>query len=333
MLIKYQHIAANLQKAIHPLYVLIGQDHYLLNDAALQIKALWRKNGEVDSKTLHLNSASDWRQLLEEANSYSLFSEYVLIHAFLEKKTIEKSGKEVIESYLKAVNPRCLIILNAPQVGVKNLQWLSSQDRAVVAQIHSFSVAALKNWISSQLQKRAIEHDPTVPSLIQQYTQGNMLGCAQAVEKIALTHEQGIYLTKEAVLEHLFDQCDYQLFELSDACLEAQTEKAIHLLRQARHSRKEPMLVLWLLAQEIRLLIQLSYLQKNVSLSAACKKLNIWPQRIKNYQSALSRLPLPNLYQLLRLSQHLDIKIKSNHNHLIWQEFERMALKLCGVLR
>lgn len=330
MLIKYPALKADLQKKIQAIYVLFGQDHYLLDDAALSIKTAWRKRGDCDEKIIHITTPEDWILLRDEANSYSLFAEHVLLDARFEKKTIDATGKAIISQYLQNTNPRSLIILHAHLIPAKQWQWLTNQENATLVQVFPFTDAAIQTWISAQLQARSIRFMPQVPALIHQYTQGNMLACAQVIEKLALISDAEGILSIDIVREQLVDHCDFQLYELADACLSSNAAKAIQLLRQACNQRTEPTLILWLLSQEIRLLIQLSHsLKQNLPLTTACNQLKIWPQRAKLYEKTLTRLSLAKLYQLLQLSQQLDTRIKTNQSNAIWHGFEQLALALC----
>ena len=330
MLIKYQALIPHLQKKMQAIYVLTGLDHYLLNDAALSIKKAWRQREETDEKIIHLNSAADWHLLQEEANSYSLFAEQVLLDARIEKKTIESVGKTLLGLYLQNINPRCLIVLHANAVPIKQLQWLVNNEHVTVIQITPLTEPALKQWIASQLIQRSISHEPDVPALIHQYTLGNMLACAQVIEKLSLINDEKSILTIDVVKTQLIDQCEFQLYELADACLAANAGKAIHLLRQACTNRAEPTLILWLLTQEIRQLIQLSHLlQQFIPLPTACSQLKIWPQRAKAYEMTLKRLTKTDLYQLLKNSKQLDERIKTGQSRQIWQALEQLALSLC----
>lgn len=330
MLIKYQALAQNLQKKLHPLYILTGQDHYLLNDAAVNIKKACRQQGETDEKILHINTPADWDLLIEEANSYSLFAENVLLDVRYDKKSLDSVGKKTLQNYLQQINPRCLIILRAVNTPNKQLVWLTNHEQVLIIQAYPLTAAALQGWINTQLQSRGIRFEPQIPALIHQYTQGNMLACAQTIEKLVLISNKQDRLTIQDVQSQLTDQCDYQLFELADACLNAHTEKAIHLLQQVSQNRTEPTLILWLLTQEIRLLMQLSLLLKqSVTLSTACSQLKIWPQRAQSYNITLRRLPISTLYQLLTMCQQLDERIKSNTGNQVWHGLEQIALVLC----
>ena len=56
--------------------------------------------GEADERIIDINKPTDWSLLTEEANSYSLFSDCVLLDIRFDKKTIDAIGKRIITSYL-----------------------------------------------------------------------------------------------------------------------------------------------------------------------------------------------------------------------------------------
>lgn len=329
MIVKYQGLAQALRQPLRPVYILTGQDAYLLNDAARRIKITWQQRGEIDTHIIDLNTPADWSLLQSEASSYSLFSEFVLIDARLEKKSIDAMGKKILQEYIQHSNPRCLIMLRAPNVPNKVLQTLANNNQTVLIQAYSFAPAELQRWIITEFKNKQIAHAPEIPALIHQYTQGNMLAAAQLIEKLALITPENTPITIEQVKEQLHDQCDFQLYELADACLTGRAEKAIHLLRQACETKTEPTLILWLLTQEIRLLVQLDFLRsQSVPLTTACSQLKIWPQRAQSYETTRLRVTSAKLQHLLQTCQQLDEQIKSNMNRFIWHGLEGLALGL-----
>jgi DNA polymerase-3 subunit delta len=330
MIIYYQALSATLQKKNHAIYILSGQEHYLLQDAASQIKAHHRQQGEWDEKILPVQQANDWSLFLDEANSYSLFADQVLLDVRYDKKTMDATGKVALKQYAQDVNNRCIVILRAPLLSAKALSWLTTQDTVLLIQLFPLNTEALQQWIHTQLKARGLQYTAEVPSLIQQHTQGNMLACAQAIERLALVHSNDQVINASAALEQLSDQCDYQLYELADACLLGNATKAIHLLRQAYQQRTEPTLILWLLTQEIRQLsLLLHFATKAQEIPAACTSLKIWPSRIKLYQAAFKRFTKNQLYTALQQCRVLDERIKSNANTTVWNDIEQLSLFLC----
>lgn len=330
MQIKQPMLAQQVQKKLAPLYVLIGQDNYLLDESLVTIKSAIKKKYDCEEKTITIQTAEDWSSLLDEANSYSLFSETTLLTIYFDKKSIDAAGKKILTEYLKSVNSRCFIIIKAPQVPVKQLQWLTANEQAIVSVAYSLNPAAIKAWISQQLKKQSFDFEPQIPELIHQYTQGNMLACSQVIEKIALTSSPNSKISASQVYEHLSNQCDHDLFELVEACLAGQADKVIQILRYAANNKTETTLVLWMLTQEVRLLSQLIRLAKqNINFKNACEQLKIWPQRISLYQQCYQRLNQDKLQQLHHYCYTIDEQIKSNFNTHVWNALENLALSLC----
>ncbi len=157
-----------------------------------------------------------------------------------------------------------------------------------------------------------------------------MLACDQVITKLELITEQDGVLTSEMVREQLVDQCDYQLFDLANACLSRSADKAIQILRHAYNTKTEPTLILWLLTQEIRQLIQLvELIGQSVPFNTACNQLKIWSQRSRLYQTALKKANLDILQSLLQFCKLTDERIKSNQNSQIWHALELITLSLC----
>lgn len=327
MKVSYAGLAVLLKKTLSPLYLLSGQEPYLLNDAALMIKRAWHQQGESDDTILTIEKSSDWHDLVANANTYSLFAERVLLDARFEKKTIDSAEKEALKQYLNAANPRSLILIRAPMLTSKQLQWLTQEDKGVMVAITPFSEYEFKQWIIFELKQRLIQYDADVPELIYYYTQGNLLACSQVIEKIDLIVGNTTLVTSSVLKEQLTDQCEYGLYQLVDACLAAKTTKAIHCFRQLSADQTAINLIIWVLAQEIRQLHKLAFsLSQAISLEAACKKLAIWSTRVKLYAKALNRLSIGQLEALLQDCQRLDEQIKSNQAKQVHLGVEQLIL-------
>nr|WP_238400444.1 DNA polymerase III subunit delta [Legionella bononiensis] len=329
MQIKHQLLIQQIQKRLDPIYVLVGQDNYLIEESLNIIKSSIKKVHDYEEKIISVQSTEDWNTILEEANSYSLFSDTIVLNILYDKKSIDAAGKKILTQYLNSINSRCFIIIRAPNVPTKQLAWLSNHNHVMVVVAYPLSSEAMKSWIQSRFKLNSLNSTPQIADLIYQYTQGNMLACAQVIEKIALSNPPGTQITTQLALEHLFDQCDYSLYELVDACLLGQADKAIQILRQAVNNKSEPTLILWMLTQEIRLLLQLSYLVRlGTNIKNACSELKIWPQRVNFYQLAIKRFDETHLQQLLYYCKNIDEQIKSSLNNQVWNSLEQLTLSL-----
>ena len=119
MIIQYPDLSRHLQKNMAPLYVLSGQDPYVLDDTILQIKNAFKALGSYDEKQLDIHDAQEWASVFQEANHYSLFALHSLLMIRYDKKSQDKQMESAINAYLEKPNQRCLVLIQALQISLK----------------------------------------------------------------------------------------------------------------------------------------------------------------------------------------------------------------------
>ncbi|MCR9191062.1 MAG: DNA polymerase III subunit delta [Gammaproteobacteria bacterium] len=332
MIIQYHALEHHLKKNCAAIYILTGTDLYLCQQAVQWIKQAWKRKTEASTEeTIRtIQQSSDWAESFQEANTYALFATHCFLDLRYAKKTLDAAGKQQIQTYLETPNPRSLILIQAPSLPAKQVQALASHPQLVHSHILPLTPQAFKKLIIQQLKTSNLQFDIEVPEMIHYYHQSNVMACSQFIEQLALMHDLQQRLTTDILLTYLRDQSEFSIYELGDACLSAKTTHALHIIRQIQHAQGEPTLILWLLSQEIRKLIQLQNLLRSISFQTACQQLKIWSQKTALYQQASQRLSLTQLYTLLQTCQHLDEQIKSNRSGMIWQGLEQLILELAS---
>ncbi|WP_419420999.1 DNA polymerase III subunit delta [Legionella sp. D16C41] len=330
MFIKHSNLTVQLPKRLPALFFLIGQDAFQINQLTLIIKQAWhQQNNETEITTLFIESTSDWELLEQKANSYTLFATTHLIDVRYDKKSLEAAGKTFLLNYLANPNPACLLLFKTPNLPSKQLQFLLNHELAYVIQALTPSSLVIKKWLQERLSHFGLT-DPNAATLVYQFNEGNLFACAQLLEKLELIHEPNQSLNLTDLKDHLHNQCNYSLFELADACLGGDAVKALQIIQHSYNNKVEATLILWLLAQEIRLLLQLNHLTlQKVPLQAAASQLKIWSSKINLYQSAAKRYNFNFLSQLLKTCKYLDMQLKTTQSKQVWQFIELIALSLC----
>ena len=124
-------------------------------------------------------------------------------------------------------------------------------------------------------------------------------------------YEPGTEITIDALEAQLLDERQYKLYEISSACLEGNAQKALALTERAQRDHVEPILILWFITQELRILEQLA-------IGISYQALNIYSFRMQQYQRAQKRLSLERIHTLMQQSQALDTHIKSRSSEQTW---------------
>lgn len=247
------------------------------------------------------------------------------------KKTANKDFKEAVNNYLDNFNPKSLVIIKAPQLTNKQLQFLDKNTNAQVILAKPLLAYELESWIRTEFKRLNIQTNNDVAGLIYQFSQNNMLAAQQTITKLSLINTPDKIFTSDEVLQFINDQSEYPVYDLTSACLQANAQQAVNILRKfAQSNQTSNIYILWLLSNEIRQVIQLKQmLNQSISMQAACKKLKIWPQKIKMYEKAMRRFDLEQLTALLTLSAKLDALIKSTSDANIWDKIEQLTLLIC----
>jgi DNA polymerase-3 subunit delta len=328
MIIKPETLASFLAKSASGFFILTGPENYILHQSANLIKKFYHSQHSCEEKIIDADKSQDWGQILEASSSLSLFSDITILDLRWEKKTLDAQIKEILQQFCKNHYSHSPLIIRAPKTAHKQWEWLSPQMVTIIP-CNLLNPQAMLKWIVGKLHEEKILFEPEVPELVLYLNQGNLWACAQTIEKFHLMCPQE-KVTANLLKEMAHDQADFQPYELTDACLAGNLDKVIHFLQLASKNKTEPALLLWMLTQEIRLLIELHYLITNAVPSAnACKQLNIWPSKQQLYQAAKHRLPLHCLYELLQQAKNIDERIKTNQLALAWLSLEKLGILFC----
>jgi DNA polymerase-3 subunit delta len=352
MLVKYHDLNASINKNILPLYIVIGQDPYLQNDISLKIKQAWIKKGASEHATIDVDD--EWQNAFATANHYSLFNELLLLDIRYQKKTINANFKESLLKYLNNYNVKTLIIIKAPNLTYKQLDFLAPKTSVKICSAQQLSNIELEIWIKKELQNLNMQFENDIPKIIAQHSQNNMLAAHQTIIKLNLTYQKNPEraensspealltskskylkcqhtLTSNILLNFICNQSEYPAYELTTACLQANFTQAIYILQKfANNNQNTTVYILWLLNHEIEILIHLKQSEINGTLSQNTYKiLKIWPQKIKIYEKALQRFSIEKLEAILQQCAHLDYKLKSSTDANVWDKLEQLIMLIC----
>lgn len=331
MFIKHNQLSITRNKLL-PVLILLGDEPFQCQRIIAYFKKQWlAAKGALDGiDIIDIETDADWSLLEEKVHRYHLFSDHILIDARYNKKSLEAKGRAFLTGYLAAINPHCTLIIQAPHLSATALKAFQPHQAIEIMLVSPPSKNTIIQWINQRLMQLSIPYDKTIPELLWEYTENNLVATDQALEKIALFAYQQTEISLKAVQALVMYQCQYSPYELSDTCLNGQSLKAIQLLSDCMHNKTEPSLLLWVLAQDIRLLIQIQQASiKGDPDSTLFNRLKIWSSRIYLYKAARSRCSPALLVQLLNACHLCDLSIKSAHSDRIWHLLDAIALSLC----
>lgn len=330
MKLNYQQLPLHLKNQLLPIYLLSGDEFLLLQESKDLIRKHAKKQGFSDIERFETNKEFDWNKLIESTQALSLFSEKTYIEIKLTQKPATGAAK-VLTQFLENLHPSYMVVIISDKLdaGTQKTSWFDIivKKGAHIA-IWPLDLSSRRSWVEKRLKEHHLHCDPAAIQFLVDQTEGNLLAAAQEIEKLALLFNRAISLND--VKSVMGDSASFDVFNFTDALLQGNATKILRILRRLREQAVEPILILWALMREIRLLLTVKLELKNkVEWALICRKNQIWDKKKPFVQKAIGRLTEETLSHQLLLGGKVDRMIKGLELGNPWNELEAIALHLC----
>jgi len=178
---------------------------------------------------------------------------------------------------------------------------------------------------------KGLRPGPGVVDLLAHLMEGNLLACAQEIDKLAMLFgaaEVGL----DDIEGNLSDNARYNVFALADASLRGEPIAVARILDSLRGEGVEPILILWALAREARELSQMATMvAAGQPVMRVLDARRVWAKRKPLMSAALKRLSPEAAQDLLRRAARTDRILKGRGAGDVWQELQCLALGMSGL--
>jgi len=342
MIVRADQFDASLIKAkrdgLAPVYCISGDVPLLVQEAADQVRAIARQAGCHERVVLEADRSFDWQGLSQSSNSMSLFAEQRLIELRLPSGKPGDAGSKALQAYCQGVvsgqsdGDVLLLVTGKIEKASFKTKWFKALEKVgVIVQFWPLRGQQLQDWIERRLLSQGLRADPKAVHILATSSEGNLLACAQDIDKLRLLCD-GDYLDTDAVTDAVVTSARYDVFLLVDAALLGNAARSSQILAGLRAEGTDATVVLWALAREIRALLSLvMVVQNGQPLSAELSRLRVWDNRKYMVESAVRRLSMPAVRAMLARAARLDRVIKGRETGNVWDELLQLSLMMAGV--
>jgi len=328
-----EQLGPSLARRLAPCYLISGDEPLRIEEAGDAIRAAARAAGYSERLVYTVESGFDWNSLLVSTQSLSLFATHRLLELRIPTGKPGEAGAKALAA-LAAQPPRdtlLLVIAGKLEKAARDSSWVKALDAAgVTITAHELNAQRLPAWIGARLRARGLQAEAGVIELLAYHMEGNLLACAQEIDKLVLLHGNDATLGEAEVRASLVDSARFTVYGLVDACLAGEAAAAARMLRHLRAEGTEPILVLWALARELRSLAQLAReLSQGRPESAVLAK--VWAARRGPVTQALRRVRPAQWLGMLRAAARTDRVLKGRAAGKVWHELETLVLAVCGI--
>jgi len=293
-----------------------------------------RERGCSERLVFNVETGFDWNALLQARDSLSLFAEQRLVELRLPTGKPGDAGAKALREYADRPPEGDVLLVIAGKIDkdAQRSKWFTALEQAgVVVQVWPLKAAQLPDWIERRMCARGLQPTSEAVTLLAERVEGNLLACAQEIEKLLLLHGTGT-VDGAAVTTAVADSARYSVYDLVDRAMAGEPVATTRILRGLQGEGEQPTLVLWALAREIRSLAGMAdELRRGGALDQVLFKNRVWENRKPLVRNTLKRSSLQRLQRLLRLAGRIDRVIKGAATGNVWDELLQLALGLAGV--
>lgn len=312
------------QKSIAHLYIFSTDEPLLLMQAKDRLRQLAKEKGFTERETLIQDAQFDWTSLQSSNQNMSLFGEKKLIELTMPTGKPGREGAEVLKQYAKQIQelssqePDSVTSIYLPRLDgqTQKSAWFSALESAGVAvRIDELDRTALPNWIKERLkmQNQQIEAgepgQSAVMFMVDQF-EGNLIAAHQEIQKLGLLYPQGI-LTEEQIRDAVLHVARYDVFHLSEAYLSGDMARINRMLDGLKAEGEALVLVVWSLAEEIRLIKSLKEeAMQGGHVPSMLKARRIWGKREQLLPGVVERMNTQLIDRALEMIAGIDKQSK-----------------------
>ena len=338
MQLRADSLETHLAKTLAPLYVISSDEHLLALEAADKIRARARATGFSEREVLIAERYFNWGALLAASQSQSLFGDKKLIELRLPTGKPGKEGGQALQQYAASMaqagdDTVTLITLPKLDWAAQKSAWVTAlQQAAVFIDIPLVERVQLGGWIGQRLAAQGQSTDKPALDFMVERVEGNLLAAHQEIRKLGLLFPEG-RLTYEQIQDAVLNVARYDVFKLSEAMLAGDIARLSRMLEGLKGEGEALPLVLWAVAEEIRIMLKLKFgMNDGRPLAMLMKEYRIWGPRERLMAPALARLSVDTLQSALAQAAQVDRMIKGLRAKQFagdtWDAMLQLALKI-----
>lgn len=316
-------------KKLTAVYLISGDEPLQSGETADAIRKAAKQAGYTTREIFSVETGFEWNELFVAANSLSLFADKKLIDLRLPSGKPGTEGSKVLSEYCQRLPEDTLLLITAPKLTAATLKskWCQSIDKAgTIIQIWPLEGADLVQWLQRRAQKRGLQIAPDGIRVLASRIEGNLLAAAQEIEKLYILYGESA-ISKQAVEGVVADSARFDVFKLTDCVLAGRVSRAIKILNGLKAEGIAAPVVVWALAREARLLMNIhSALKQGQNRELVFKKNRLWDKRKQLVNTAIMRIKKPQLQQVLLLSSKADRQIKGQEEGDYWETLVSICL-------
>lgn len=242
------------------IYLLYGEEAYLRRQYRDKLKTALVNGDDTMNYNYYEGKAVDVGEIIDLAETLPFLADKRVI--IIENSGLFKHGGEQLAEYLKEPCETTFFVLVEPEIDKRSklFKALTAKGRAVEFKAQDEGV--LKRWILGTLNKENKKITERDLSLFLEKTGTDMENISKELEKLVCFCMDKEVITGKDIEEICTRQINNQIFDMMDAIAGKRQKEAMELYYDLLTLKEPPMRILFLLARQFNLLLQVRELKQ-----------------------------------------------------------------------
>ena len=303
---KFENLKMQLSKEILPAYFIGGEDNYLVNYSLSLIEKACNIAYPDFNKIIFDKEGFSATDIVSACEVLPIMDSkrLVIVKDYLGVKN--EGEKNILLQYLKnPLSSTCLVLL----ANTQNNFYLSLVPEVEYVDCNKLSINMLTKWIASNVTSKGYSMDNQTCKIIIEYCNYNLSKIDIEINKLIAYKNKDKIITLQDVEKLVSKDEEYIIFELSDALLNKQLDKAYSIVKNLYYNKNTPTMVLSYLTGYFRRLLFSAisdFTTKQIADMMNVKEFAII--KAKEQSKRLTKLKLKKIYDLCL---DVEYKIKS----------------------
>lgn len=241
-------------------YLLYGEEAYLRNQYKTRLKAAMSAPDDTMNVSCYAGKDVSPNEIIDLAETLPFLAERRLI--VMEDTGFFKSSCDPLAEYMKNIPESTCIIFAEEAVDKRNRLYKAVKDKGRAVEFPRQEETVLKKWVLGQIKKENRQISEGAVQLFLQRTGTDMENIAQELEKLLCYTLNKDAITAVDVETVCTVQTTNRIFDMINAVANKQQKAALQLYYDLLTLKEPPMRILFLLARQFNLLMQVKQLKR-----------------------------------------------------------------------
>lgn len=331
MKLTYFQLEPHLSKNLSPIYIVSGDELFLKQEAIQLIRKAAKQAGCTERVRLIPEAGFDWEELYTLLHSNSMFAEKSILELDFRDALPNKTASAILQEYGKNPISNNILLIDVGKIDdkISRSAWYKSLEKiSTIINIWPIPREQLPLWIINRAKKYKLQMPADAANLLADYVEGNLVAAAQAIEKIYLLKLEKP-ITVELVQAILANESRFTLFDFTDSLIAGDRARTFTILENLKQDGTEPILILWGITRELRLLAELSaQLKQGISYDILFQKHRIFARRQGPLRRFLTTFSVDHCREFLSQAAEIDKVIKGVAPGKVWDHLQLFCLRM-----